>query len=354
MKIKINFTVFYAILLALLAFAFHNFKHKSTPNGADDNIENRSYVSNDATQTDPDNQNKPADINSVPKKYRYLTNDKSDELEILEKLGYVPKMSKVSVSILAEQTSWWGKRLDPEEFWKDRVIWYDELAEYSARSRGRGYPPMPYDNPSVHDRSDVDQKNDRYHGESQVPRYVSSERERSFWRRFRMSNPNPPKEIQGWLTGAADTWIGFRNMYEHSRKTGVPSDITKSTVEAIMERALRDANTFWYPHEAVSPEAFHWDHVMRKRAEYDEFAASGKVDDERESKWFFDRVLVDRALITEPLTDEQNDAANAWKVAYLKRLRSEEWDESYINAYLQAWDLTEEYVFKSEEVQVTE
>ena len=58
--------------------------------------------------------------------------------------------------------------------------------------------------------------------------------------------------------------------------------------------------------------------------------------------------LFDRALITEPLTQDQLDTANAWKVAYLNRLRAEKWDESYINAYLQAWNLSEEYVFGKE------
>jgi hypothetical protein len=49
------------------------------------------------------------------------------------------------------------------------------------------------------------------------------------------------------------------------------------------------------------------------------------------------------------LTQEQVDAANAWKVQYLNRLRNEKWDESYINAYLQAWDLTEDYVYGNRE-----
>jgi hypothetical protein len=38
-------------------------------------------------------------------------------------------------------------------------------------------------------------------------------------------------------------------------------------------------------------------------------------------------------------------AANAWKIAYLQRLRREKTDESYINAYLQAWNLSATEVF---------
>ena len=290
----------------------------------------------------------------IPSKEELSRMYRAQKLALLEKLGHVPSGSIIADHIIAEQTSWWGKRLDPEEFWKNRVLWYDDATVYSARSRGRAYPPMPYDDPSLHDRSDVDRKSDRYQGESQMPRYVSSEREDVFWSIFRMSNPNPPKHIQRWLDQRADIWLGNKKDVDYRIKTGQSYVAAQRTLENNMFVALRDANTAGFPPECVTPEAFHWDHVMRKRAEYDALVASGKADDEMASKRFFDRVLADRALITEPLTDEQIDAANAWKVAYLKRLRSEEWDESYINAYLEAWNLTEEYVFENEKEQAHE
>lgn len=56
-------------------------------------------------------------------------------------------------------------------------------------------------------------------------------------------------------------------------------------------------------------------------------------------------LVVDRKLITEPLMEDQLRAANAWKVAYLQRLRREKVDESYINAYLKAWSLSAAEVF---------
>jgi hypothetical protein len=117
-----------------------------------------------------------------------------------------------------------------------------------------------------------------------------------------------------------------------------------------MEGNLRDAKSSFFPIECVTPEAYHWDHVMRKRAEYEELVVSGKINDSFWNNDFFNRVYVDRTLITEPLTQEQVDAANAWKVQYLNRLRAEQWDESYINAYLKAWDLAEEYVFGNDRV----
>jgi hypothetical protein len=51
-------------------------------------------------------------------------------------------------------------------------------------------------------------------------------------------------------------------------------------------------------------------------------------------------------LITDPLAPDQVAAANAWKIAYLQRLRKENTDESYISAYLTAWKLSATEVFK--------
>ena len=125
-----------------------------------------------------------------------------------------------------------------------------------------------------------------------------------------------------------------------------------------------------HPSECISPETFYWDHVMRKRKKYQELLIKNneylkylvsrgipnpevraKESYERELDRFFnwsgDPVCVDHALITEPLTQEQINAANDWKVKYLNRLRNENWDESYIKAYLQAWNLTEDYVFEN-------
>jgi len=49
--------------------------------------------------------------------------------------------------------------------------------------------------------------------------------------------------------------------------------------------------------------------------------------------------------VTQPLADEQLRAANAWKIAYLQRLRKESTNEPYVNAYFQAWNLSAAQVF---------
>jgi hypothetical protein len=85
--------------------------------------------------------------------------------------------------------------------------------------------------------------------------------------------------------------------------------------------------------------------VLRKRKEYANLVKPAGPPDETAVNEFFAKVYVDRKLITEPLTPEQLREANAWKVAYLRRLRKEKTDESYITAYLKAWNLTEAEVF---------
>ena len=288
----------------------------------------------------------------MPSKEERLKMSNAERIALLERLGHLPDDPDYPSDYrLAENTTWWGKRLDPMEFWKDRVVWLDNSADFAARRHGRGYPPMPYDEPSLTNRNDTD-----WGGKGSVtswdtgwePGFVFSEREMVFWGEFGKTHLQPPANIKSWLKERADGWMSYKFKLEIFDQNNMGVRVTQRTYRGLMESNLDKTNIYLFPPEAVSPEAFHWDHVMRKRAEYEALVASGREDDEKESKWFFDRVFVDHALITEPLTDEQIDAANAWKVAYLKRLRSEEWDESYINAYLQAWNLTEEYVFENE------
>jgi hypothetical protein len=51
-------------------------------------------------------------------------------------------------------------------------------------------------------------------------------------------------------------------------------------------------------------------------------------------------VTVDRSFIVDELTSQQLQTANAWKIAYLRRLRREGVDEIYLNAYVRAWSLS--------------
>src|SRR5438874_3801368 len=67
----------------------------------------------------------------------------------LQRLGHVPEGTTRATREgesdwrIAEWTTWWGKPIDPKEFWKNRVIWNDVSALDAAERRGRGYPPIP-------------------------------------------------------------------------------------------------------------------------------------------------------------------------------------------------------------------
>ena len=283
--------------------------------------------------------------NYVPSKEERIKMSNNERIELFEKLGFLPFPSDYRDYACVEQTSWWGKRLDPVEFWKDRVVWYDGSAESAAKRKGRAYPPIPYDDPSVSDRNDDDIKNKAFFRDGTQPNYVYSERESIFWSIYRMKNLCPPKDIENWLGGLAESWIYNKYNFENYDPNPSKGRVTPKMYKESMESKLDKTNIHSFPPEAVSPEAFHWDYVMRKRAEYDKYIDLKLMDNERIKESFFNKVYVDRELITEPLTEAQIDAANAWKVAYLNRLRNEKWDESYINAYLEAWNLTEEYVF---------
>jgi hypothetical protein len=108
-----------------------------------------------------------------------------------------------------------------------------------------------------------------------------------------------------------------------------------------------DATFQGCPPEALSQEAIHWGRIMKLRSNYQAALALPTSQVAGMTNYILGEVPFDTKLITQPLSDEQLKAANAWKVAYLRRLRREETDGSYIQAYLQAWNLSAGEVFGS-------
>ena len=290
-----------------------------------------------------------SDTNSftIPSRAERIKMSDIDRIKMLEKLGYVPDDPDWTDYDLAEQTSWWGKKLDPKTFWEGRAVWNDKGAQFEAQRRGRYYPPMPYDDVSLSNRDDNDMKTDRdeYALREWQPDFKLSDREQTFWVQFWKTNPHTPEDIQRWLNDVANSWMKNKYYLENDPEMVKLLRIKPKELTQDIASALRDTKNLGYPYECISPEAYLWEHVMQKRIEYEKLIAEGIKETSVSFKILFNNVYVDHALITEPLTQEQSDAANAWKVQYLNRLRSEQWDESYINAYLQAWNLTEEYVF---------
>ena len=277
----------------------------------------------------------------IPSKEERLLMSKKDRIALLEKLGCVPEDADMSDYFLAEETSWWGKRLDPEEFWKDRVVWYDWAIVRDANRYGRSYPPMPYEDPSVADRSDTDRQSSGNSGDSSTPKFIWNERESAFWTRFIKNHPHPPDDIARRIQNEGDMWLSTKHQIETDPTYVTTFRVRKNILSEMLDFDSRNAKALGYPIESATQDAYMWDHVMRKRKEYEEFTKVASADNLMDDKFFWRKVYVDRTLITEPLTPEQINAANEWKVKYLRRLRTEKWDESYINAYKEAWNLTE-------------
>jgi hypothetical protein len=251
--------------------------------------------------------------------------------------------------LIAEQTYWWGNRLDPKQFWADKVVWHDEVSESEARRQGRGYPPMPYDDPLLHDRSDRNTHSDGIGGPDSGPsiRYLYTERERAFWDKFTKTHPLPPAYIEREQQDYGRSMVHKEYILAHdpvyAARLGLKSDAPQRTVES----ARYQLRAFGFPVEALTTNALFWAYVLEQRSEYQKMMTSWSQHPSVVSNHIA-RLQVDPHLITEPLTSEQTTQANAWKLEYLKRLKRDGVDHSYINAYLRAWELDPTQITKEE------
>ncbi|NLB70084.1 MAG: hypothetical protein GX804_10480 [Lentisphaerae bacterium] len=284
----------------------------------------------------------------IPNREERLGMSRKERLALLESLGHLPDDRDWSDFEIGEETSWWGRRLDPKLFWKDKVIWLDGTAVGEAWSYGRAYPPMPYEDPSVQDRSDEDLPCSGFELESPNYNLALSAREIAFWDKFGKTHPLPPRKIIDWQTERANRLLDdinvLTNRPEHAARLGLTEASSERTLESDRYHASFMGST-GYPAECISAEAYRWAHIMQKRKEYEEIQAKGKNVDSLGLTNLFRRVYVDRKYITEPLSAEDLHAANAWKREYLRRLRRENTDESYINAYMKEWGLSSNEVF---------
>jgi hypothetical protein len=264
----------------------------------------------------------------------------SERLQLLEKNGEVFKDADIHEYQLAQRTSWWGKPLDPTTFWKGRVVWLDADARNAANRRGRGFPPMPYKDPTLPSfRNDdgVDWSWSTPDGPN--IHYGKSSEENAFWGVFRNSHPKPPEDLEGEQYGVAGNAIAERTRAEHTQAGPSTLETSSRRVDLYRDRALEAG----YPEEALSPTALFWSYVLGQRREFQVLVQRGRSPESLLARRMFSGLPA--KYLTEPLTEEQLKAANAWKVPYLQRLRREKTDESYINAYLQAWDLSASEVF---------
>ena len=243
----------------------------------------------------------------------------------------------------------WGNRLDPIEFWKGRTIWCDREAQNAARKHGREYPPIPGDTNYYLAGSggDIGYISGGPDSGPFVTHY-QNDRERYFWDDFFKTHPIPPEYLEmKQMEVACDVYHARQRNQEAESKIAKYAE-TDQRAKNQRERNLaelarsekharRDLATFNYPEEAFTDDALYWCRVMALRS--------------HKMQMFLEREYadIDPKMVTEPLTAGQIKAANAWKVAYLQRLRREKTDESYLNAYLKTWNLNPADVFPQKE-----
>jgi hypothetical protein len=263
--------------------------------------------------------------------------DADTRLQLLEKLGAVPEAADDMDWKLAEQTSWWGKPLDSVAFWKDRVIWMGNAEIWEANRRGRAFPPLP-NNAAPLPTDGAADRSVSYGVEGPSRAYRLRAGESGFWSEFTMANPQPPERLALEQRSLAESIF---QLQKASDTSGYPEKIPER-----IERRKKRAQELGFPVEGTSEEALFWSYVFAKREEYEK---AREAAGNNPAGTYPDKIIakagVDAKYITEPLTSEQLAAANVWKISYLQRLRQENKDESYIQAYLKAWDLNEVDVF---------
>jgi len=243
----------------------------------------------------------------------------------LQRLGHMPEDVNRSTRegerqwLLAERTTWWGKPLNPSEFWKGRVVWNDESARAAAHRYGRGYPPIPEHLPNLvagfplRSRSRAEKAASPWSGGpdgGRVVPYHYTDVEGAYWDWFWRTKPKPPPTLEREQIEVAseirrireEFMIGGRDL--HASISGRK----RSDAEQTQKRRAQEIGV---PAEALTEEALFW-------------------------------------VYNCPATEEERSTANKWKVAYLQRLRREKTDDSYLNAYLAAWKLKRAQVFEEE------
>jgi len=258
-----------------------------------------------------------------------------ERLQWLEHCGEVPEDADYVDWHLSEKTSWWGKPLNPKDFWKGLVVWNDKVADRKARRHGRAFPPIPGSNAKYLEFSDQDQICSVGGVESDVFDFHGSDRENAFWNDFFKSEPKPADELNREILKAA-------KMYFHTRST---LKLDSAGVDFYRSSAKADGKPGNYPPEEFTDDALFWTYVLEQRAEYESYLSMRLTTNDLVVVEFFGTLKVDRQYITDPLSSDQIKAAKAWKIAYLSRLKKQGIDTFYINAYMEAWNLTSNEVF---------
>ena len=233
---------------------------------------------------------------------------------------------------LAQRTSWWGKPIDPKKFWTGRTVWLDDAARFQANRVGRFYPPIPYDDPKYSNYSTNDVASGGGTLEGPNINYVSNRREDIFWQHFAETHPMPPTDLEREQLQVAN--LVFENLKRE----------TNSSISGEKRIFVTRSLTENYPPELFDDETLFWCYVSDRQKEYQAAFNNGETN-VIGIRNLMRTLAVDSKYVTNSPSEQQIQAMNAWKISYLQRLRKENTDQSYIDAYLKAWNLTPGQVF---------
>ncbi len=269
----------------------------------------------------------------------------------LQRLGQVPSDAPYPTDAdwsIAPWTTWWGKQLDPKAFWKGRPVWCDDSARMAAHRRGRAYPPIPTHLTNLiagfplRSRSQKDYVpgpfSNGIEGGPVIPLH-STDAEQAYWTWFWMTKPKPPEVMEREQFDVA------RRILDGRRPLVIRGEDLRREANSSRHRSEMEASEktqAGLPAEALSEDALLWSYVMKQRQEYASLqrAFGSHIPASVSERW-----AVDGRLITNDLSEVQVSASKFWKIAYLQRMCREKLDQSYIQAYLKAWNLSSTEVF---------
>ena len=213
-----------------------------------------------------------------------------------------------------------------------------------ANRRGRVYPPIPVQFASG--RAYPQRISNPSSIEYRMPHAFYTDEEERFWSAFSKRSPQPPESIDRWLKLWGERRVRSTKqqsiLLPNGRQSRIPDHWKRKEPEETIAAARRDAQVFSMPFEVATKDALYWEYVRGKRIEYEKAAENSPTGGGRGLERFLERLDCPAELIQNPPTDEELRVTRGWRIDYLRRLRSEGRDESYIEAYKKAWNLSED------------